>query len=362
MWDARFEAMRDRKLNELVIFSAMIRTDPANRGEYLSIIDHIGRDLDVIEALAEGRKVPESEPIASDLYRRRLSKYELLDEYCLDACRKGDLSKMNESSRIEAPEQKAGIDAPEPQARIDAPEEKSRIEAPDEVHRIKAPDKQPTIEAPDEPSKIGAPEEPSRIEAPEEKSRIEAPDEVHRIGAPDEQPTIEAPEEPSKIEAPEEQSRIEAPDEAKMIDAPEDDDDATFVMLIPIEDAVTLKKVRDMKDSKIDFFIDAEMSGRFKEEACEDVISFLKTDLSLIDKILSINIRSKRDIEEKISSIIELVEEADEPRYQKIYLNSLNQDEKSLEGSYNMALKRFEDTLKRHFSYLIEDKGSLFFE
>jgi len=27
-----------------------------------------------------------------------------------------------------------------------------------------------------------------------------------------------------------------------------------------------------------------------------------------------------------------------------------------------MALKRFEDTLKRHFSYLIEDKGSLFFE
>jgi hypothetical protein len=326
MWDARFEAMRDRKLNELVIFSAMIRTDPANRKEYLSIIGHIGRDLDVIEALAEGRKVPESEPIASDLYRRRLSKYELLDEYCLDACRKGDLSKMNESSRIEAPEQKAGIDAPEPQARIDAPEEKSRIEAPDEVHRIEAPDKQPTIEAPDEPSKIGAPEEPSKIEAPEE------------------------------------QSRIEAPDEAKMIDAPEDDDDATFVMLIPIEDAVTLKKVRDMKDSKIDFFIDAEMSGRFKDEACEDVISFLKTDLSLIDKILSINIRSKRDIEEKISSIIELVEEADEPKYQKIYLNSLNQDEKSLEGSYNMALKRFEDTLKRHFSYLIEDKGSLFFE
>ena len=299
MWDARFEAMRDRKLNELVIFAAMVRTDQANRKEYLSIIEQIGRDLDVIEALAEGSKVPKSKPITSDLYRNRLSKYELLDEYCLDACRSGDLSKMKESPRLESPEKQSRIDAPEPSAKIEAPEEQSKIEAPDDIQRIEAP------------------EEPQRLESPE------------------------------KVE---------------MLDQPMDDSDSTFVMLVPIEDAVTLKKVRDMKDGKIDFFIDAEMSGRFKEAACEDVISFLKTDLNLIDTILSINIRSKKDIEEKISSIIELVEEADEPKYQKIYLNSLNQDEKSLEASYNMVLKRFEETLKSHYSYLIEEKGSLFFE
>ncbi len=308
MWDARFEAMRDRKLNELVIFAAMVRTDPANRREYLSIIAKIGKDLDVIEALAEGGKVPESKPITSELYRRRLSKYELLDEYCLDACRSGDLSKMRESQRLEAPEVQSRIDSPEVLEKIEAPEEQSRIEAP---------------------------EEQSRIEAPEEKPSIDAP---------------------------EEKQRLEPPEKVQMIDGPSGDPDSTFVMLVPIEDAVTLKKARAMKDGKIDFFIDAEISGRFKEAACEDVISFLKTDLNLIDLILSINIRSKKDIEEKISAIIELVEKADEPKYQKVYLNSLNQDEKALEGSYNMVLKRFEETLKNHYSYLIEEKGSLFFE
>ena len=90
MWDARLEAIRDRKLNELVIFAALVRTDMSKRHEFIGIIDKLNMDLDLIEALAEGGPIPQTEPIDSPLYRDRLSKLETLDEYCFDACRKGE--------------------------------------------------------------------------------------------------------------------------------------------------------------------------------------------------------------------------------------------------------------------------------
>ena len=123
-----------------------------------------------------------------------------------------------------------------------------------------------------------------------------------------------------------------------------------------------LKRIREMKDGKIDVFIDREMNGHFNDEACENVISFLKTDLKLIDLILSINVTSKEDIESKIRSILKLVEEADEPQNQKMYLNALNDEEKSLEGQYNAFLRRLEAVITSRYAFLLDDsESSLFF-
>jgi hypothetical protein len=345
MWDARFEAIKDRKLNELVIFAALVRTDFSRKDEYTQIIRCICTDLEVIDAICEGKPVPDSDPIISPLYRGRLSKMELYDEYCLDECRKN-----------------GGIPADKVMGSIDAPEEKARIKAPERI------------------SAIQPPEEPMRLEKVPDTGMVEPPEEKARIKAPERLPFINKPEEPMRLEASPKKRMVKAPEEPVKLDRPEpikelpsngtdmrslmrsNFNDSTFDLIISVDDAVTLKKVREMKDAKMDQFIDYEMTGRFKDKACEAVISFLKTDVGLIDLILSINITSKSDIETKIREIIDYVNRADQPKYQKVYLNSLDNAEKDLEREYNAILKRLEDVMAQRYSYVLGDSKSLFFE
>ena len=322
MWDARFESIRDRKLNELVIFSAMVRTDPSKRHEYVDIIQHLARDLDVLDALQSERPVPRSEPIMSTLYRGRLSKYEALDEYVLDECRGTEKEMINPPERIGAPE------------RLPPATEHARIESPAVQQSIKAPEVPQKLEAAKESVRIEPPEETVKIEAPAEQTKIEPPEESKRIGAPQEQIKIEAPADP----------------------------DSTFELIVSVEDAVTLKKVKEMKDYKIDYFIDEELIGHTKDEACEEIISFLKTDIALINKILNINITSKASITEGLEGIVKFVNEADEPSYQKVYLNSLNLSEKALEGEYNNVLWRLEKVINERYPGLIGGSESVFFQ
>lgn len=226
-----------------------------------------------------------------------------------------------------------------------------------EQRKLDAPDIPKTIEAPDEQPRLSSPEDLGRIEAPEEQSKISSPAETMRI---------EAPEIPAKIEAPEPKAAIGAPEEKPMLeskmngDVPEND--FTIDIIVSVEDAVTLKRVREMKDKKLDFFIDEEISGHTNDDACEDVIQFLKTDISLIDKILGISVTSRSEIERSLKEIIEFVAAAEEPKHQKIYMNRLNQEEKRMEGSYNEVLRRLEQTMSSRFGYLIEESGSVFFD
>lgn len=297
MWDARFDSIRDRKLNELVIFSAMVRTDPSKREDYKDIVFHLFRDLEVLDALQDDKPVPKSEPITSPLYRGRLSKYESLDEYVLDQCRKEEY-----------------VDVPIPSLKDRAPQE--RLEPPEEVERIAPAESMGMIESPEIPQKIEPPEESQKLQAPAEQA------------------------------AGEEQDRS----------------DFTFELVISIDDAVTLKRVKEMKDSKIDHFIDEETSGHIKEVACEYVIAFLKNDILLIDKILGINVSSKTGIEESLRDIVQFVENADEPKYQKVYLNSLNRNEKDLEGEYNNVLRRLEGVIHDRYPHVMKETHSVFFE
>ena len=376
MWDARFESIRDRKLNELVIFSAMVRTDPSKRHEYVDIIQHLARDLDVLDALQSERPVPRSEPIMSTLYRGRLSKYEALDEYVLDECRGTEKEMINPPERIGAPErlppatEHARIESPAVQQSIKAPEVPKRIEPPVAAQTLKAPEVPQKIEPPVAQQSIESPEVPQKLEAAEESVRIEPPEETVKIEAPAEQTKIEPPEESKRIGAPQEKTKIEPPEESKRIGAPQEktkieapaDPDSTFELIVSVEDAVTLKKVKEMKDYKIDYFIDEELIGHTKDEACEEIISFLKTDIALINKILNINITSKASITEGLEGIIKFVNEADEPSYQKVYLNSLNLSEKALEGEYNNVLWRLEKVINERYPGLIGGSESVFFQ
>ncbi len=205
---------------------------------------------------------------------------------------------------------------------------------------------------------LGAPEEVPAISAAENKKRLKSPEEVWKVSAPAEHSRLSRPAEQSRLSAPEDAARLKGPEDMQRLSAP----DATFDMIVSLEDAVTLKKVRSMKDAKIDHFIDEEMGGHLNEQVCEDIISFLKTDIALIDMILSIEITSRSDIENKIRSIVEFVEAADEPRHQKNYLNALNFEEKDLEGEYNMVLKRLDAVISGRYSYVLKGSDSAFFQ
>jgi hypothetical protein len=333
MWDARFDSIRDRKLNELVIFSAMVRTDPSKREDYKDIVFHLFRDLEVLDALQDDKPVPKSEPIISPLYRGRLSKYESLDEYVLDQCRKEEY-----------------VDVPIPSLKDRAPQE--RLEPPEEVERIAPAESMGMIESP---------EIPQKIEPPVAQQSIQSPEIPQKIEPPVAQQSIEAPEIPQKIEPPEESQKLQAPAE-QAAGEEQDRSDFTFELVISIDDAVTLKRVKEMKDSKIDHFIDEETSGHIKEVACESVIAFLKNDILLIDKILGINVSSKTGIEESLRDIVQFVENADEPKYQKVYLNSLNRNEKDLEGEYNNVLRRLEGVIHDRYPHVMKETHSVFFE
>lgn len=125
------------------------------------------------------------------------------------------------------------------------------------------------------------------------------------------------------------------------------------VILTPDELQI-LTLVSVMKNAKIDHFVDMSMSGRFNEDACEDVIDFLKIDLQVIKHVLSMDYTSKESIEGNFKAILDLLNESPAPKHQKMYINSLTMDEKVLEDSYNQVMAHVEMVLNDRYSYVAE--------
>ena len=125
------------------------------------------------------------------------------------------------------------------------------------------------------------------------------------------------------------------------------------VILSPDELQI-LSVVSVMKSAKIDFFVDMSMSGRFNEDACEDVIDFLKVDLQVIRHVLAMDYTSKESIEGNFRAILDLLNDSPAPKHQKMYINSLTMDEKVLEDSYNQIMAHVERVLNDRYSYVAE--------
>lgn len=146
-----------------------------------------------------------------------------------------------------------------------------------------------------------------------------------------------------------------APAEAPVVqeEAPKEERPIYDVVLTPDELQI-LTLVSVMKNAKIDHFVDMSMSGRFNEDACEDVIDFLKIDLQVIKHVLSMDYTSKESIEGNFKAILDLLNESPAPKHQKMYINSLTMDEKVLEDSYNQVMAHVEMVLNDRYSHVAE--------
>lgn len=83
MWDAALIArVRDRKLNEILIFASLAKIDTSKIDDYIDIIVSLGDDIDACDTLLEtdGDAEITLEPIASPDYLSRLSPGERADE------------------------------------------------------------------------------------------------------------------------------------------------------------------------------------------------------------------------------------------------------------------------------------------
>ena len=97
------------------------------------------------------------------------------------------------------------------------------------------------------------------------------------------------------------------------------------------------------------------LSGRFNEDACEDVIDFLKVDVDICKVILSMDYSDKASIENGFIGLLSILEVAEEPKHQNMYVNSLNPDERILEEGYNNIVAKIQDAFIEKYAYLTEE-------
>ena len=168
------------------------------------------------------------------------------------------------------------------------------------------------------------------------QSPVSDPEEVSPV---EEEPVEEAPAEEKE---PVEEEKVDV-EERPIYDRLLSDDELQVLTLVSI-----------MKNAKVDFFVDMAFSGRFNENACEDVITFLKVDLSIIKDILSMDYTSKESIESNLRDILDILDSAPEPKHQKMYINSLTMDERVLEDSYNKIIAHLQDVMIERYTYLTE--------
>ena len=83
MWDGTIiTRVRDRKMNEIITYAAMIKVDSTKKSQYVKLIDAISDDIDACEAIlsSNGEARPVLGVIDCPEYLSRLSPAERSDE------------------------------------------------------------------------------------------------------------------------------------------------------------------------------------------------------------------------------------------------------------------------------------------
>lgn len=148
----------------------------------------------------------------------------------------------------------------------------------------------------------------------------------------------------------------EIPSSDEVTGSEDDDVDEPYMQpLFTEDDENMLREIRAMKNSKVDLFIERELAGNFKEEACEDVIRFTKIDMRLIDLLLELDYSDRDRLESNLKTLVDIVNGMDAPKYGKLYVNSLNKEEAKLEVRYNEFIDKVDELVKERFPEIVPD-------
>lgn len=407
MWDdALVTRVRDRKLNEIMVFASMAKIDSSNVDAYIDIIVSLGDDIDACDTLLDtnGEAEIELEPIDAPEYLARLSPSEKADEDAFNAMKtapggdvpaeavedyvrrliadavedlkaggadsdaleamKGELASCR--SRIETLSQQLEYAETEKSTLDDelkeANENLDRISDQNDQLRAQVSSLKAELTLANQKLSVLEPayqELSERVSAAEASKAEPAEPIVQDIGEEAEQAVESA--EAAVEQAEETENRAETPEE--VIESAEQAESEAVAEESEAEQAVesagymspenvdVIYRVREMKDRKIDEFIEAEENGSVTMDVSDDIVSFLKTDVAICDAILAIDFSSRDSVVSGFRRIIDIVSESTDPQHQDEYVASLTPDEAQLEYAYSRAL----NSLQGMMMYMRDD-------
>lgn len=249
--------VRDRKIREM---AKVIGYTNAERR--YKLLGELGRDLEICNCAVSGTSVCSiySAPVSDPGYRSSLTEDELCDEMDLD------------SARLSAPQMRELARSLFQEAARQASEDRS------------APYREAVESLKEEVCECRERIERLSLEADYRRSELEATEEERRSLAE----TVER--QASEISSL--RSRIsEMTDEAGISRARMEELSAQIDELksgaseAMEEEKGIMDRIREMKSSKIDYFMDRMLSGEMDMDVCDDLISVLKVDMVILDRL-----------------------------------------------------------------------------
>ena len=414
MWDAGLVSrVRDRKLNEIMIFASMAKIDSGNIDDYIDIIVSLGDDIDACDTLldTDGETEISLEAIDDPAYLERLSPGERADEDAFNAM------KVDSATEDSVPEDLADYvrqlisDAVETlktgsednRDALDALKEELSIVRKRNEELSKELDFKMTENASvtDELSTVQSERDSLQSELNELRRRnSELESAVAQLDSLSEElskaneqvailkgrieelqsevsekdneiATVEtemeaALEDNSELSGEVEALKVEISDaeadslaEEMLSEAPAPEPEET-VEKAPVVDRILTDSQREivvaaraMKDAKVDEFIDLSMDGKMDETICDNVVSFLKVDISICDALLEMDYSDLNSILDGFRRILSIIDESPEPRSQSVYSNSLTPDQAVIEYGYNKVIEHIQDVMLSRYADML---------
>lgn len=320
MWDAQIiSRVMDRKQNEAVVFSALMK-NAADADRKCILLSKLVEDIRFcFEIINKGSSDIRTAPITCTDYTDRLSDSERSDEEYFDSIRMAPVdSAVLENIISDLEERNNHLQESLDTVMYELKVTKERNE------ELSLDLDYANAEAKAEDTDyFGTEEEAASAETP-------AADEE----CPVEEPVAEVPAvEEIKEEVSEDKPIV---DEVKTMDQIVDNP-----MKLTEIDIMVAKKVKAMKESKIDYFIDLSMSGR-NVKACEDIISFLKVDYRLCEIVENTDINDDEAIIKSFNDMLDLLEYDYKSPFQKFYVKCLTPQDKVHETMFNGLMEKIQ--------------------
>ena len=452
MWDADLVSrVRDRKLNEIMIFASMAKIDSSNIDTYIDIIVSLGDDIDACDTLldTDGETEIALESIDAPEYIDRLSPGEKADEdafnalkanpYCEESVpedigdyvrqlisdaveslksegdgvsndafeavkdelrivrqRNEELSrgldfKMTENAGLSDDLRKIQSEKDDLAAEVerlnavirDMESSVSRMESLEEelseanelvaTLKMRVEELQDEVTSKDADIATMTEERDAALQANSElhDEIVELQDETSAMISDDialeqddpipveteSEPETPVPE-PDSVEP--ETVQAEQTPEPMPMEKPVTEEESPAESGFPVVDRIltdaqreVVEATRRMKDSKVDEFIDKSMSGEVDETVCDNIVSFLKVDISICDALLGMDCTSLDSILDGFRTILSIIDEAPEPHSQSVYSNSLTPEQSVIEYGYNKVIEHIQDVMLRRYANML---------
>ncbi len=307
--------VRNRKASEL---ERALRF--TNFDRRFKLAGELGRDIEICNCAISGASVCAipSAPVSDPGYRQSLSPQDLADEYDLDSVRLSapDMKEFLREAIAEAAGSLDGEAASYREAMKSMKEELSACR--DRIEELSASldFKRSELEAAEE----------EMDELAEKISRLESEIAGLKKDAP-------GPEEKTEAEA--------VPAEA--------DSGEKLKSIFSRDYKALMAIIKEMKSSKIDFFVDRMFSGKEDPDVCDGIVDFLKSDVAILDMLCGVADGDRAAKEAAFRSIVSMMHQAPPPAQQSAYLSAMSDGEKVLELSYNEIISRVEADIESEF-------------